>query len=83
MRSHIEVSTTYFRDISASVDSNAERLADLAVQSHNHHTQARGWHEEETEKLEEVISGISILKEEGHAKENGTYLSSVYFPRTF
>jgi hypothetical protein len=61
------------------VDSNTERLADLASQTRIHYTQAREWHDEETDKLNEVMDDIAIWKEKNQSKEKGMYSYWVYF----
>ena len=56
--------------ITSAIEVNTEKLADMALENHE---EAREWHNEEAEKLEEVSSGIRTWKEQVQSKEDCKY----------
>jgi hypothetical protein len=67
---HIELSTTYFKDISNSVETSAEKLADIGARAYDQHNEAKEWNHEHAEKLEEIVDGITTWKDELRIKKD-------------
>jgi len=70
---HVEISTTYFKAITNSEATNAERLTGIGAQAHDQHAEAKEWHHEQVGMLGEVAAVITTWTWRDEIRDKGWY----------